>query len=48
MSNFQANLKANVKYNHGQLTLQDLVHLLNEDVNNAAKGEKFITLFIGY
>ena len=48
MSNFQANLKANVKYNHGQLTLQDLVHLLNEDVNNSAKGEKFITLFIGY
>ncbi|MDG2369539.1 MAG: SpoIIE family protein phosphatase [Flavobacteriales bacterium] len=48
MSNFQANLKANVKYNHGNLTLVDLVHVLNEDVNNAAQGEKFITFFIGY
>ena len=48
MSNFQANLKANVKYNHGNLTLIDLVHVLNEDVNNAAQGEKFITFFIGY
>ena len=39
MSNFQANLKANVKYNHENLTLIDLVHVLNEDVNNAAQGE---------
>ena len=48
MSNFQANLKANVKYNHGNLTLIDLVHQLNSDVNSAAQGEKFITFFIGY
>ena len=48
MSNFQANLKANVKYNHGNLTLIDLVHQLNNDVNSAAQGEKFITFFIGY
>ena len=48
MSNFQANLKANIKYNHGNLTLIDLVHQLNNDVNSAAQGEKFITFFIGY
>ena len=48
MSNFQANLKANIKYNHGNLTLIDLVHQLNSDVNSAAQGEKFITFFIGY
>ena len=48
MSNFQANLRANIKYNHQKLTMQELVSQLNEDVNSAAKGEKFITFFIAY
>ncbi len=48
MSNFQANLKANIKYNHHDLTLIDLIHELNDNVNNAAQGEKFITFFIAY
>lgn len=48
MSNFQANLRANIKYNHEKLTMQQLVRQLNEDVNAAAKGEKFITFFIAY
>lgn len=48
MSNFQANLRANIKYNHEKLTMEQLVRQLNEDVNAAAKGEKFITFFIAY
>ena len=48
MSNFQANLKANIKYNHQRLTLIDLIHELNTNVNDAAQGEKFITFFIAY
>jgi len=48
MSNFQANLKANIKYNHQNMTLTDLIVQLNEDVVHAAKGEKFITFFVGY
>ncbi|MDB9931137.1 serine/threonine-protein phosphatase [Flavobacteriales bacterium] len=48
MSNFQATLRANVKYNHANLTLKELVSELNTSVINAAKGEKFITFFIGY
>lgn len=48
MSNFQAKLRANIKYNHKNMSLNDLVHELNEDVNNAAKGEKFITFFAGH
>lgn len=48
MSNFQANVRANVKYNHQNLTLKELVIELNKNVMDAAKGEKFITAFIGY
>jgi len=48
MSNFQAKLRANIKYNHKNMSLNDLVCELNEDVNNAAKGEKFITFFAGH
>lgn len=48
MSNFQANLRANVKYNHNQLSMEDLIIELNKNVNYAAQGEKFITFFIGY
>ncbi len=48
MSNFQATLRANVKYNHGNLTLIQLAKELNKSVINSAKGEKFITFFIGY
>ena len=48
MSNFQANLRAIIKYNHQNLTLQELVVLLNQSVNETAQGEKFITFFIGY
>lgn len=48
MSNFQATLRANVKYNHANLTLEQLVSELNISVLNAAKREKFITFFIGY
>ena len=48
MSNFQATLRANVKYNHHNLTLEGLVMELNTSVLNAANGEKFITFFIGY
>ena len=48
MSNFQAKLRANIKYNHKNMSLKDLVIELNEDVNNAAKGEKFITFFAGH
>ncbi len=48
MSNFQANLRANVKYNHNQLSMEDLIIELNKNVNDAAQGEKFITFFFGY
>jgi sigma-B regulation protein RsbU (phosphoserine phosphatase) len=48
MSNFQAKLRANIKYNHKNMSLNDLIHELNEDVNSAAKGEKFITFFAGH
>lgn len=48
MSNFQANLKAIIKYNHQSLTMQELVEQLNDSVNEATHGEKFITFFIGY
>jgi len=48
MSNFQAKLRANIKYNHKNMSLKDLVIELNNDVNNAAKGEKFITFFAGH
>ena len=48
MSNFQATLRANVKYNHQNITLEQLIVELNSSVLHAAKGEKFITFFIGY
>lgn len=48
MSNFQAKLRANIKYNHKNMSLTELINELNEDVNNAAKGEKFITFFAGH
>ena len=48
MSNLQANVRANIKYNANNLTLEELVMELNESVLNNAKGEKFITFFIGY
>ena len=48
MSNFQAKLRANIKYNYRNISLRELVENLNEDVNNAAKGEKFITFFAGH
>ena len=48
MSNFQATLRANVKYNHHNLTLEGLIIELNRSVLSAANGEKFITFFIGY
>jgi sigma-B regulation protein RsbU (phosphoserine phosphatase) len=44
MSNFQANLHAYVMHN---ATLSELVMQLNSNVYNSAKGEKFITFFIG-
>lgn len=48
MSNFHAHVRANVKYNNKNLTLSQLVVELNQNVMDAAKGEKFITAFIGY
>ena len=48
MSNLQANVRANIKYNHDNLTLKELIIELNQNVLNAAHGEKFITFFIGY
>ena len=48
MSNFQATLRANIKYNHNNLTITELVKELNASVLSSAKGEKFITFFIGY
>ncbi|MBT5402134.1 MAG: serine/threonine-protein phosphatase [Crocinitomicaceae bacterium] len=47
MSNFQANLRAHIKY-HKELTIKDMIHQLNTDVMNAADGEKFITFFFAY
>jgi len=44
MSNFQANLHAYVMHN---TSLTELVKQLNANVFNSAKGEKFITFFIG-
>jgi sigma-B regulation protein RsbU (phosphoserine phosphatase) len=44
MSNFQANLRALFTY---EISLFALVEKLNVRVNHNAKGEKFITLFIG-
>ncbi|HNS11656.1 MAG TPA: PP2C family protein-serine/threonine phosphatase [Bacteroidia bacterium] len=44
MSNFQANLHAHV---HHITSLSSLVRLLNTKVYTSAKGEKFITFFIG-
>lgn len=48
MSNFQANLKAIIRYNHQNMTMQELVEQLNETVNEVTQGEKFITFFIAY
>lgn len=48
MSNFQAHLKANIKYNHEKLTIKQLMHDLNDEVMKSAKGEKFITFFFAY
>tara|TARA_B100001093_G_scaffold519587_1_gene609288 strand:- start:3875 stop:5128 length:1254 start_codon:yes stop_codon:yes gene_type:complete len=48
MSNFQAKLRANIKYNHKNMSLSGLIKELNDDVNNAAKGEKFITFFAAH
>ncbi|MFT7614139.1 MAG: sigma-B regulation protein RsbU (phosphoserine phosphatase) [Parvicellaceae bacterium] len=47
MSNFQANLRAHIKY-HKDMTIEQLMHQLNEDVMNVANGEKFITFFFAY
>ncbi len=44
MSNFQANLRALFTQN---ISLTDLVTILNEKVNENAKGEKYITIFLG-
>ncbi len=44
MSNFQANLRALFS---DEITLDELVNRLNTRVMASAKGEKFITLFIG-
>ncbi len=45
MSNFQANLHALIK--HTNSTLEQLIVELNNCVNRSARGEKFITFFIG-
>lgn len=44
MSNFQANLRAIIKYT--DFSLPRLIEELNTSVINSAKGERFITLFI--
>ena len=44
MSNFQANLRAGVMHS---ISLEALVNDLNQKVMDNAKGEKFITMFIG-
>ena len=48
MSNFQANLRANIKYNHAGLSIENLIRELNKNVNDSANGEKFITFFLAY
>ena len=48
MSNFQANLRANIKYNHEGLSIENLIRELNKNVNDSANGEKFITFFLAY
>lgn len=45
MSNFQANLHALIK--HTDFTLNQIIVELNNCVNRSARGEKFITFFIG-
>lgn len=45
MSNFQANLRASVRH---ATDLSDLVHDLNGKVHGSARGERFITLFVGH
>lgn len=45
MANFQANLRALIKYTN--YSLSKIVEELNSSVIHSAKGEKFITLFIG-
>jgi len=45
MSNFQANLHALIK--HTDSSLEQLIVELNSCVNRSARGEKFITFFIG-
>ncbi len=44
MANFQANLRALIKYTN--YSLSKIVEELNNSVTQSAKGEKFITLFI--
>ena len=44
MSNFQANLRALI---HTTKNLTELIHQLNAKVLHAAKGDRFITFFIG-
>lgn len=44
MSNFQANLHAYLQH---ESSLTELIHELNRKVYRSAKGEKFITFFIG-
>ncbi len=44
MSNFQANVRALFNY---VPTLEELAHILNSKVMDSAKGEKFITAFLG-
>src|SRR5690606_4274499 len=44
MSNFQANLRASIPH---ATDLEQLVHDLNTKVHASARGERFITLFIG-
>lgn len=44
MSNFQANVRALFSY---VPTLEELAHILNAKVMSSAKGEKFITAFLG-
>lgn len=45
MSNFQATLRALIQYSSDPL--HDLVHDLNDKVFRSARGERFITFFIG-
>ena len=45
MSNFQANLHALIK--HTEFTLDQIIIELNNCVNRSARGEKFVTFFIG-